>query len=114
MDLGWDDPVAINTGQAHNIEIPSELKKTSLGSGAQGAIYGYYGSVRRLEVGGFTLQDVTATYSSVEDGGSKVAEVMVGLGVFLKFHVVFDYPGHRLFLKPNREFNEPFVSAKKK
>lgn len=108
MDLGWDDPVAINTGQAHHIELPQGLKKTRLGSGTQGAIFGFYGSVRRLEIGGFTLDNVPATYSTVEEGGAKVAEIMVGLGTFQRFHVIFDYPRRRLFLKPNRKFGEPF------
>ncbi len=110
MDLGWDDPVAINTGQAHDIKLPSGLKRTSLGSGAQGAIYGYYGRVRRLEIGGFSLSDLTATYSTMEEGGSKVGEIMVGMGALQRFHVIFDYPGHRLFVKPNRKFKEPFVT----
>jgi len=113
MDLGWDDPVAINTGEAHNIELPPGLKKTPMGFGAQGRVYGYYGSVLRLEIG-FTLHDVTATYSTVEDGGAKVAETMVGLGTFQRFHIIFDYPRHRLFLKPNRKFKEPFVIPERK
>ena len=113
MDLGWDEPIAINTGQDHHIELPDGLEKTNLGSGAQGAVYGYLGRVRRLEIGGFSLDDVTATYSTLEDGGSKVAEVMVGLGAFQRFHVVFDYPRHRLFLKPNRKFKEPFVTPER-
>ena len=113
MDLGWDEPIAINTGQAHQIELPDGLEKTKLGSGAQGEIHGYHGSVRRLEIGSFSFDDVAATYSTVEDGGSKVDEVMVGLGIFQRFHVFFDYPGHRVFLKPNRRFNEPFVTPGK-
>jgi hypothetical protein len=109
MDLGWDEPVAINTGQAHDIEVPAGLKKTRLGVGAQGAIHGYLGTVPVVEIGGHRLCDATATYSTVEDGGAKVDEVMIGLGTFARFHVHFDYPRHRLFVKPNRRFGEPFV-----
>jgi len=114
MDLGWDDPIAINTDGAHHIELPPGLKKRTLGSGAQGPVYGYYGTVRRLDIGGFSLRDVTATYSTIEDGGAKVDEVMVGLGALQRFHVVYDYPRHRLFLKPGRTFNEPFVTPEPK
>jgi len=109
MDLGWDEPLGINTGQAHGIETPSGLEKRVLGSGAQGAIYGHLGTVPVLEIGGFTLRDPLATYSTVEDGGAKDSEVMVGLGVFQRFHVVFDYPRHRLYLQPNRRFADPFA-----
>jgi len=114
MDLGWDDPIAINAGQAHNIELPSGLKRTAMGFGTQGQVYGYYGRVPRLDIAGFSLRDLVATYSTIEDGGSKVDEVMVGLGTLERFHVVFDYPRHRMFLKPNRRFKDPFVTPETK
>jgi hypothetical protein len=109
MDLGWDEPLGINTGQAHDIKLPQNLTRTMLGVGAQGAIYGYFGTVRALEIGGYRFSDVLTTYSTVEDGGSKVDEVMVGLGIFTRFNIVYDYPRHRLFVKPNRSFSDPFI-----
>jgi len=109
MDLGWDEPLAINTGQEHDIRLPQNLKRTRLGAGAQGDIYGYFGTVRALEIGGHRFEDVLATYSTVQEGGSKVDEVMIGLGIFTRFHTAFDYPRHRLFVKPNRSFHDPFA-----
>ncbi len=79
-----------------------------MGYGAQGPIHGYFGSVPGLEIAGFSFRDIKATYSTVEDGGAKVSEVMVGMGIFDRFHVIFDYPRHRLFLRPNASFSEPF------
>ena len=61
-----------------------------------------------LEIGGHRFRDVLATYSTLEDGGSKEDEIMVGLGIFARFHVVFDYTRHRLFVKPNGKFRDPF------
>ena len=110
IDLGWDEPLAINAGQAHDIRVPEGLTKTRLGRGAQGDIHGYLGTVRCLQIGAFRLPNATATYSTVEDGGAKDDEILVGLGTFARFHVHFDYPGHRLFLKPNRKFREPFAA----
>ena len=109
MDLGWDEPVAINTGQTHDIRVPEGLTKTLLGLGAQGEIYGHHGTVPELEIGGHRFRDVLATYSTLEDGGSKVDEIMVGLGIFARFHVAFDYTRQRLFVKPNARFRDPFV-----
>ncbi|MFH0945674.1 MAG: hypothetical protein V2A76_10790 [Planctomycetota bacterium] len=101
MDLGWDEPLAINTGMSHQIDVPEGLSRTSLGSGAQGEIHGYHGTVPAIEIGGFTLRDQPTTYSTIEDGGAKVDEVLVGLGTFQHFHLILDYPGHRIFLQPN-------------
>ena len=108
MDLGWNEPLGINTGQAHGITVPPGLTKTALGYGAQGPIYGYWGTVPSLELAGITFGEVEATYSTLEDGGAKVDEVMVGMGIFTRFHVIFDYPGHRVFLRPNAKVDLPF------
>lgn len=104
MDLGWDEALAINVGQAHAITVPPGLERRVLGHGAQGVIHGYRGTVRALEIGGYALANPEATYSTVEDGGSKVDEVMVGLGALAHFNVTFDYPGRRLWIVPNRTF----------
>ncbi len=109
IDLGWDNPLAINTGGGHKILLPDGLKKALLGHGVQGPIYGSYGTVPGLQVGGHQLSDVTATYTRKADGGPKCAEIMIGLGVFERFHVYFDYQGHRMFLEPNKRFTEAFV-----
>ena len=106
MDLGWDEPLAINTGMSHDIDLPEGLTKTSLGFGAQGEIRGYRGTVPAIEIGGFTLPDQSTTYSTLEDGGAKVDEVLVGLGTFQHFHLFLDYPGHRLFLQPNSRYED--------
>jgi len=113
MDLGWDEPMAINTDGPHEISLPPGLEKQKIGSGAQGAVHGYLGRVRQLEIAGFTLRDVVSTYSTVEDGGAKVDEVMVGLGTLQRFHVIYDYQRHRMFLKPNRSFDKPFAMPEK-
>jgi len=108
MDLGWGDPLGITTGQEHDIQAPDGLEKIALGVGAQGKIFGYRGTVPGLEIAGFRLRDVPATYASKEDGGSRSDEVLVGMGLFRRFRIVFDYPGHRLFLQPNGSFADPF------
>jgi C-terminal processing protease CtpA/Prc len=33
---------------------------------------------------------------------------MIGMEIFRRFNIVFDYPHHRLFLKPGRDFNDAF------
>ena len=100
MDLGWDEGLGVTTGGAHAVEPPPGLERVPLGSGAAGPIFGYRGTVPALEIGGFRLEDLEATYASRADGGSGVDEFLVGLGALGRFNLVFDYPGHRLFLKP--------------
>jgi predicted aspartyl protease len=110
MDLGWDEPVGITTGQAHDIQVPAGLTREPLGIAAQGQIFGYRGTVPVLEIGGHRFRDVLTTYSSLEDGGSPDDEILVGMGIFRRFRLVYDYSGHRIFLKPNKSFRDPFES----
>jgi hypothetical protein len=111
MDLGWNEPLGITTGQTHDIRVPAGLERQPLGVGAQGRIFGYLGTVPALEIGAHRLGDIPTTYASIEDGGSRGDEVLVGMGIFRRFHVVFDYPGHRVFLRPNAHFDDPFDPA---
>ena len=108
MDLGWNDPLGITTGEANDIRVPAGLARQSLGVGAQGEIFGYMGTVPLLKIAGHRFRDVPTTYASIEDGGSRGDEVLVGLGTFSRFRLVYDYPGHRIFLQPNKSFGEPF------
>jgi len=109
IDLGWNEALALNTDGKNAIGVPEGLTRKALGAGTQGAIYGYHGTVPRLQVGDYLLQDLPATYSSVADGGAKDSEVMVGLGTFARFNVCFDYRGHRILMKPNQKFADTFV-----
>jgi hypothetical protein len=102
MDLGWDEGLAVTTGQAHAVSPPPGLEKTLLGHGANGPIHGYLGTMPRVEIAGTVLREVPTTYASHPEGGSDVDEFLVGFEVLKRFRLVFDYPRHRLFLGPRR------------
>ncbi len=106
MDLGWDESMAVNMGMAHDVGAPPGLEKSYLGSGITGPIEGYLGQIPLLELAGYRLEDLDATYSAVVDGGSKVGEFMIGIGTFRRFNLTFDYQNRRMFFKANRSFGE--------
>jgi len=108
VDLGWNEPLGITTGQAHDIRVPDGLPRQPLGVGAQGQIFGYQGSVPLLELGGVRFRDVLTTFASVEDGGSRGDEVLVGMGIFRRFRIVWDYANQRILVRPNRWAQDPF------
>jgi predicted metalloprotease with PDZ domain len=62
------------------------------------------GRVPRVEIGGYQLDDVLAAFVPLEQSGFPDTDVFLGMGIFSQFNLVFDYPGRRMFVTPNRRF----------
>lgn len=75
-----------------------------VGFGSRGAARGRFIRTATLKLGSTTLRGVTTTVPNQEPTG----EARVGLPVLRRFHVVVDYPGQRLILRPRANLAEPF------
>jgi hypothetical protein len=109
IDLADDFPLNLLTGSDRRFKVPVEGEVEYLGTGLSGDIHGKIGRVARLQIGPFRLERVRtafapATTRSKQDG----ADAILGNGLLERFHVVFDYSGGRLLLKPNASFGDPF------
>lgn len=110
VDLADDLPLTLLTGSGRRVEAPAEAEERYLGTGLSGDIHGRIGEVEALHIGPFRIPRVRAAFApaatrSKQDG----ADGILGNGLLERFHVVFDYRGGRLLLKPNERFAE--VSA---
>jgi hypothetical protein len=108
MDLGYNDQLQIDPRGPHRMAPPKRALEASLGFGVQGETRGHVGRVRAVEIGKYRLHDVLTGFVSPADTSDVTTEAMVGLGLFSHFNVVYDYPGRRMFLEPNRRFAESF------
>jgi hypothetical protein len=109
VDLAESFPLTLLTGSERRFEAPENGNEKYLGTGLSGDIYGQIGEVTRLHIGPFGLERVKtafapATTRSKQDG----ADGILGNGLLERFHVVFDYRGGRILLKPNARFGDPF------
>jgi hypothetical protein len=104
LDLGNSNPLQISTGGAHGFDFPDQSIAASLGFGIQGEVLGRFGPVRKLTLGGITLEEVLTAF----DEGNEFEEVMVGFELLSRFNLTFDYPHKRLILEPNSHFADPF------
>jgi hypothetical protein len=104
LDLGNSNPLQVSSGGAHGFIVPDESIGASLGFGIQGEVMGRFGPVRKLTLGGITLENILTAF----DEGNEFEEVMVGFGLLSRFNLTFDYPGARLILEPNSHFADPF------
>jgi hypothetical protein len=104
IDLADDFPLSLLTGAERRFTAPADGEVEYLGTGLSGDIHGKIGEVARLQIGPFTLEQVRTAFApaktrSKQDG----ADAILGNGLLEHFHVVFDYRGGRLLLKPGRE-----------
>ena len=108
LDLGDLHALSLTTGPTYGIEVPDKALETSLGFGVQGEIRGHLGRVRSVEIGGYRIDNVLAGFAAPGDDARTDDDAYVGFGLLSRFNVIFDYPGRRMFIEPNRSFEDPF------
>jgi len=111
VDLGASHPVSLNESKEGGIRVPGHSIASGIGRGVSGEILGRVGRIRALEIGGWTLSEVIATFPDKEfhsPRGMDSRDGNLGNGVLGRFNVTFDYQGKRMVLEPARGFSEPF------
>jgi hypothetical protein len=89
--------------------MPSNVEEVLLGRGLSGDVYGKTGRIAKLVIGPYELKDITASFASAEVRSKQAnADAILGVGSLRRFNLIFDYANKKLYLRPNRRFNEPF------
>ncbi len=104
LDLGNSNPIQISMIGAHGFQPPDNAVPASLGFGMQGPIMGSFASINALTLGSYSLPSILSGFET----GMSFEETQVGMEILSRFTVTFDYPGHRLMLKPNSHYNDPY------
>lgn len=100
IDLGgiYLFKIALNT--AHNIQVPQGARERPAFGGTE-----YFARISEITIGDYTLIEPMVVL-----GDEKTARVhpenigMIGLPMFAKFKVIFDYFNNKLYLEPNENF----------
>lgn len=111
LDLGAGHPVSLNPNSHTAIEVPEGAMEAQIGRGLSGPVRGHVGRVRALELGGFTLANVVATFPAPEHENPRGADGRhgnLGVGVMSRFNFTLDYAAAKLYLQPCERFAEPF------
>lgn len=88
------------------ISVPSKSIEGVFGRGVGGKVSGKSARIEKLKLGKYELLNIITRFS---DGTMPVkADGLIGMKVLERFLVTFDYPGKRMFLKPNSQYNKPF------
>lgn len=108
VDFGGIYPLKIALNNAFNIQL-SETVESTHSYGAQGKSTEFRGEIKSMTIGNYTFDSPIAYF-----GDGKTSRIhpdslgVIGLPLFMKFDIVFDYINNRLYLDANARFDEPF------
>jgi hypothetical protein len=109
IDYAAGDVIELLEKDKMKFNLPKEMENKYLGRGLSGDIHGKSGRISKLIIGPYELNNVRASIASASvRSKQKNADAIIGSGSLRRFNVIFDYANKKLYLKPNRHFNEPF------
>lgn len=82
----------------------------SQGGGVGGRRVSKITTLRSVTFAGHVLEDVPVTIAPAQEGAFNTTRNAgnVGASIFTRFHMVFDYPGDRMFVEPGADWDAPF------
>ena len=95
--------------------IPSKVKTTAptiIGGGVGGFVTGRFLRLDSVEVGGIRIKQPIVSVNEAGGGanGTQSAyDYLLGAEILKRFTVTIDYHNKRVFLKPNADFDKPFI-----
>jgi hypothetical protein len=112
LDTGASNSLWLFKSTLRDFEIPAGAKKSFLGSGLSGDVYGYLSRFDMISIDRFELKDILVSFpdsTSVEYAiGSDRRNGSLGAEVLRRFNVIIDYPNELITLSKNNKYKEPF------
>ena len=108
IDFGGVVPLNIALNNKLEIQLPSDVKET-FSIGAQGKASEFRGEIQSMTIGDYKFDNITAIF-----GDEKTSRIhpnnlgVIGLPLFMKFNIIFDYFNNKLYIDPNKYFDNPF------
>lgn len=112
IDTGNSDAVWLFLNRSKEIKLPQKHISDYLGRGFSGSVYGLRGRIEDFNFGSKTFKNPITTFpdSTSIKSVNFVSNRLGSLGgeVFSRFSILFDYPGQKIYTKPNAKVNVPF------
>jgi hypothetical protein len=108
IDFGGIYPLKIALNNKHNIQLPENVNE-KYSYGAQGKIIEYTGEIKSMTIGKYTFKNPIVVF-----GDEKTSRIhpdnlgVIGLPLFIKFNIIFDYINNKIYIDPNDNFDKPF------
>lgn len=115
IDSGASHGLLLEADSDPNIQIPKRNVPSIIGRGLGGVITGKIGRIKQLQIDGFTLPDVIASFPDANSytdtllmNRSTFRNGSIGGEILSRFTVTFNFPQERIFLKKNSAFRKDF------
>ncbi|MBE8720409.1 PDZ domain-containing protein [Sphingobacterium pedocola] len=112
LDLGNSDPAMLFPDRLPEFEILEPTIYEFLGKGFNGDIYGKRNRIHSLRINDFEFQQPIISYpdTNTYDNKKLVRDRVGSIGnqLLTRFSVLIDYEHRMLYLKPNKNFRQPF------
>ena len=105
IDFGGIYSLKIALNNKYNIKLPENVEKTE-SYGTQGKSPEYKGKIKSFTFGNYQFDNPTVIF-----GDKKTSRIhpnnlgVIGLPLFMKFNITFDYFSNQLYIKPNENFD---------
>lgn len=92
------------------ISIPNKTVLSVLGTGLGGDILGYTGRIHTLQWGDLEFNDLITHFQAIDTALTDLKKVkrngILGNHILERFHVIFDFRWHKLYVKPHKKYNK--------
>lgn len=108
IDLGGIYPIKIALNNKFNIQVPADAQP-AFSYGIQGKTTEFKGTIASMKIGKYEFNNPPAIF-----GDEKTSRVhpdnlgVVGLPLFMKFNIIFDYFNNKMYIESNENFSKPF------
>jgi hypothetical protein len=110
IDYAAGDAILLLERSEMKFSLPEDLAEVYIGRGLSGDIYGKTGTISKLIIGSYEMSDVKATVAKAEVRSKQPnADAIIGIEVLRRYNHIFDYANKRLYLKPNRHFQDSYT-----
>lgn len=112
IDSGSAIPMLLYNNTSEYIEMPENVIPGNLGMGLGGMLEGYLGKIHELNLGPFDFTNLVTSFQEFEVDSLNQLYLnrngLIGNALLSRFDVYIDYPEEKLYLKPNKHYDERF------
>ena len=118
LDIGAGGSISITSRTANKYDlfnnISTKIQYDTKYGGVSGQSSAFYFKASSIELGGYTMEEVVMDYSEDKSGALASSEHagLLGNEILERFDIIIDFTNNDLYLKPNTDYNKPFVFSR--
>jgi hypothetical protein len=111
LDTGAGYALSLDCSSDPRLKLPEKVLRSQLGVGLAGGVNGYLGRIPELKLSRYTVRSLLTSFPDSVNIQAKSATFRngsLGLELFKRFSIIFDYPHQKLYLRNRISLERPF------